>query len=105
MTDVAKPSAEPLNHGVVDTLESVDTTSACRSRAPHALAPSCLVLDVTLRGLSGLELQKRSDATRIDMSIIFITGHGEAPMTVTVHEGRSRRVSDEAMYRRRSAAA
>ncbi len=44
--------------------------------------PSCLVLDVSMPGLSGLELQKRVAADRADMPIIFITGHGDIPMTV-----------------------
>src|SRR5262245_42686970 len=48
---------------------------------PRPAAPSCLVLDVTLPGLSGLELQKQL-AARSDMPIIFITGHGDVPMTV-----------------------
>src|SRR5213083_3045902 len=43
--------------------------------------PCCLVLDVTLPGLSGLELQQQL-AERTDMPIIFITGHGDVPMTV-----------------------
>jgi FixJ family two-component response regulator len=43
--------------------------------------PCCLVLDVRLPGLSGLELQKRL-AERTEMPIIFITGHGDVPMTV-----------------------
>jgi FixJ family two-component response regulator len=49
---------------------------------PRVLAPSCLVLDVTLPDLNGLDLQKRIAADRIDMPIIFITGHGDVPMTV-----------------------
>jgi FixJ family two-component response regulator len=48
---------------------------------PRAFAPSCLVLDVTLPDLNGLDLQKRL-ADRSDMPIIFITGHGDVPMTV-----------------------
>ena len=48
---------------------------------PRPTGPSCLVLDVTLPGLSGLELQHRL-AERTDMPIIFITGHGDVPMTV-----------------------
>jgi len=48
----------------------------------RALAPSCLVLDVSLPDLNGLELQKLIAADRIDMPIIFITGHGDVPMTV-----------------------
>jgi FixJ family two-component response regulator len=49
---------------------------------PRALAPSCLVLDVTLPDLNGLDLQKRIAVDRIDMPIIFITGYGDVPMTV-----------------------
>src|SRR2546426_5741364 len=49
---------------------------------PRVLAPSCLVLDVSLPGLNGLDLQKRIAADRIDMPIIFITGYGDVPMTV-----------------------
>ena len=49
---------------------------------PRSLAPSCLVLDVSLPNLNGLELQKLIAPDRIDMPIIFITGHGDVPMTV-----------------------
>jgi len=43
---------------------------------------SCLVLDVSLPDLNGLELQKLIASDRTDMPIIFITGHGDVPMTV-----------------------
>ena len=49
---------------------------------PRVLVPNCLVLDVSLPGLDGLALQKRIAADRIDMPIIFITGHGDVPMSV-----------------------
>jgi FixJ family two-component response regulator len=49
---------------------------------PRALVPSCLILDVSLPGLNGLDLQKRIASDRIDMPIIFITGHGDIPMSV-----------------------
>jgi FixJ family two-component response regulator len=49
---------------------------------PRVFVPSCLVLDVALPDLNGLELQKRIAAERADMPIIFITGHGDVPMTV-----------------------
>jgi FixJ family two-component response regulator len=45
-------------------------------------APSCLVLDVTLPDLNGLELQKLIGVAQLDMPIIFITGHGDIPMSV-----------------------
>jgi FixJ family two-component response regulator len=44
--------------------------------------PGCLVLDVRLPGLSGLDLQKRMVEAGMEMPIIFITGHGDIPMTV-----------------------
>ncbi len=49
---------------------------------PRALTPSCLVLDVSLPDLNGLEVQERIAGDRADMPIIFITGHGDVPMTV-----------------------
>jgi FixJ family two-component response regulator len=49
---------------------------------PRVPAPSCLVLDVGLPGLNGLELQELVAAERSDMPIIFITGRGDVPMTV-----------------------
>ena len=48
---------------------------------PRATVPSCLVLDVTLPGLNGLELQQHL-ADRTEMPIIFITGYGDVPMSV-----------------------
>ena len=49
---------------------------------PRPLVPNCLVLDFSLPGLTGLELQKRIAVERTEMPIIFITGHGDVPMTV-----------------------
>jgi FixJ family two-component response regulator len=49
---------------------------------PRTTTPSCLVLDVSLPDLDGLELQKLIASERTDMPIIFITGHGDVPMTV-----------------------
>src|ERR1700741_2215831 len=54
---------------------------------PRAVVPSCLVLDVSLPGLDGLELQKRVAVERTDMPIIFITGHGDVPKTVQAMKG------------------
>jgi FixJ family two-component response regulator len=50
-----------------------------RARVP---GPSCLVLDVSLPDLTGLDLQQRIGAERSDLPIIFITGHGDIPMSV-----------------------
>ena len=50
--------------------------------SPRAPSPSCLILDVGLPDLNGLELQDRLASERADMPIIFITGRGDIPMTV-----------------------
>jgi FixJ family two-component response regulator len=57
---------------------SADMFLACQP----AKGPSCLVLDVEMPGLSGLDLQARIADDRADMPIIFITGHGDIPMSV-----------------------
>lgn len=49
---------------------------------PRTALPTCLVLDVSLPGLNGLELQRQVASERNEMPIIFITGHGDIPMTV-----------------------
>jgi FixJ family two-component response regulator len=49
---------------------------------PPADCTSCLLLDVSLPGLSGLDLQRHLAVDRTDMPIIFITGNGDIPMTV-----------------------
>jgi FixJ family two-component response regulator len=50
--------------------------------SPHASALGCLILDVRLPGVSGLELQEQLRRTRPDLPIVFITGHGDIPMSV-----------------------
>jgi len=49
---------------------------------PRTLGPSCLILDVTLPDLNGLDLQQQIACERADLPIIFITGYGDVPMTV-----------------------
>src|SRR3712207_9438688 len=49
---------------------------------PRARAPGCLVLDVGLPDLNGLELQQRLAGHQTHLPIIFITGYGDVPMTV-----------------------
>ena len=49
---------------------------------PRSNMPSCLVLDVNLPGLNGLELQQELAKSRPQVPIIFLTGHGDIPMTV-----------------------
>lgn len=50
-------------------------------RTPHD-GPSCLILDVRLPGISGLELQRKLIEAGVHVPIIFITAHGDIPMTV-----------------------
>ena len=49
---------------------------------PRPQVPSCLVLDLSLPGVTGLDLQKQVSTERPDMPIIFITGHGDVPKSV-----------------------
>src|SRR5262249_24068818 len=49
---------------------------------PRPDVPSCLVLDVQLPGLSGLDLQEELAKADVQIPIIFLTGHGDIPMTV-----------------------
>ncbi|QUN32495.1 response regulator transcription factor (plasmid) [Cupriavidus sp. KK10] len=62
----------------VETFASAQAFLEC----PRATAPNCLVLDVSLPDLSGLDLQNLIASERPDMPIIFITGYGDVPMTV-----------------------
>jgi FixJ family two-component response regulator len=63
---------------------SVETFGSAQQFLDNARSdePSCLVLDVRLPGLNGLDLQRRLAETRIDTPIVFITGHGDIPMSV-----------------------
>ncbi|MCU1328437.1 MAG: nodW-4 [Bryobacterales bacterium] len=77
----ARAAAESLLHSVglrVETFRSADDFTA---RALPA-CPTCLVLDVRLPETSGLELQRDLRTRGIDIPIIFITGHGDIPMSV-----------------------
>src|SRR5215471_8174859 len=104
MADVTRPrvfgaSKEPApvvfvvddDISVRESLELLITSAGWRSETfasardflsrQRATVPCCLVLDVRIPGLSGLELQQQL-AARTDMPIIFITGYGDVPMTV-----------------------
>ena len=50
--------------------------------SPRPLGPTCLVLDVRLPGQSGLDFQRELEAAHTEIPIVFITGHGDVPMTV-----------------------
>ena len=63
---------------------------------PRAFVPSCLILDVGLPDLNGLDLQNRIAGDRKDMPIIFITGRGDVPMTVrAMKAGKRNRIFDQ----------
>ncbi len=62
----------------VESFDSAD--SFLRKALPDA--PSCLVLDIRLPGLSGLDFQRELAAKKISIPIIFLTGHGDIPMSV-----------------------
>ncbi|MGA7366092.1 MAG: response regulator transcription factor [Candidatus Sulfotelmatobacter sp.] len=62
----------------VESFDSADTFL----RKKRAGVPSCLVLDVRLPGLSGIDIQRELAARNIRIPIIFLTGHGDIPMSV-----------------------
>jgi RNA polymerase sigma factor (sigma-70 family) len=62
----------------VESFDSADTF--LRKNPPDA--PSCLVLDVRLPGLSGLDFQRELASRKIYIPIVFLTGHGDIPMSV-----------------------
>src|SRR5947208_8634755 len=63
------------------TVEVFQSAQAFLS-SPRRHAPGCLVLDVRLPGLSGLDLQRELADTDAALPIIFLTGHGDIPMSV-----------------------
>ena len=79
---------EPMRKSLQNLIGSVGLRVEAFASAPEFLrskltdVPGCLVLDVRLPGLSGLDLQKRMAESDIEIPIIFISGHGDVPMTV-----------------------
>ena len=76
-----RASLESLLASVGHTVLTFESTEAFQKRPPNA-APACLILDVRLRGRSGLEFQRELMRDCPDLPIIFITGHGDVPMSV-----------------------
>jgi FixJ family two-component response regulator len=62
-------------------LRAFDSADTFLRKKP-ASVPSCLVLDVRLPGLSGIDIQRELAARNIRIPIIFLTGHGDIPMSV-----------------------
>ena len=89
-----RESLEPLIRWAGWKPETFSSAQEFLSR-PRDETPSCLVLDVELPDLNGLDLQERVAANRAEMPIIFITGPRRYPDERPSDEGRSRRVSDE----------
>ena len=82
----------------------VETFTSAREflERPRAEGPSCLVLDISMPGINGLDLQKRVVVERPEMPIIFITGHFDVPKTVQAMkagavEFLTKPISDEAL--------
>lgn len=79
---------EAIRDSLQMLMSSVGLESACYASAQEFLTdydpdqPGCLVLDVRMPGMSGLDLQERLVAMQSILPIIFITGHGEVPMAV-----------------------
>ena len=67
-------------------VETFDSAESFLQRRPPE-RPSCLVLDVRLRGLSGLECQRELAARKIRTPIVFISGHADIPMSVHAMKG------------------
>ena len=82
-----------MRRALTNLFESVGLKVEAFGSAPQLLqaeppqVPSCLVLDIRLPGVSGLELQSDLAKANIDTPIIFITGHADIPMTVRAMKG------------------
>jgi len=82
-----------MREALVNLLQSVGLEVKASASVPEFLnsplpaGPTCLVLDVRLPGQSGLDFQRELSATNIDLPIIFITAHGDIPMSVRAMKG------------------
>ena len=79
------PSAKPLARLMASAGYAVETFASAREfldRGHHQDTPGCVVLDIRMPGLSGLDLQQELKAFTPPLPIIFITGHGDIPTSV-----------------------
>src|ERR1700727_2539335 len=82
-----------IRDSLVSLLRSVGLAVKALASVPDFLncprpdGPTCLVLDVRLPGRSGLDLQRELSAAHIQLPVIFITGHGDIPMSVQAMKG------------------
>jgi RNA polymerase sigma factor (sigma-70 family) len=84
VVDDDAPMRESLKNLIRSVGLQVETFGSAQDflESNHWHGPGCLVLDVRLPGLSGLNLQKRLADANVEIPVIFITGHGDIPMTV-----------------------
>jgi two-component system response regulator FixJ len=79
---------EAIRDGISDLVESMGLKSQVFASAEEFLqvysasGPACLILDVRMTGMSGLELQQTLAEREIDIPVIIVTGHGDIPMAV-----------------------
>jgi FixJ family two-component response regulator len=82
-----------IRESLVSLLQSVGLKVTALASVPDFLncprpdGPTCLILDVRLPGQSGLDLQRELSAAHIQLPVIFITGHGDIPMSVQAMKG------------------
>lgn len=79
--DSIRKSLARLMRSVGLNVETFGSAGEFLARQPHS-GPACLILDIRMPGMSGLDLQKELAATASTLSVIFITGHGTIPMSV-----------------------
>ena len=83
---------EAIRDGISDLVESMGLKTQAFASAEEFLqgysasGPACLVLDVRMTGMSGLELQQTLAEREIDIPIVIVTGHGDIPMAVEAME-------------------
>jgi len=84
---------ESIRHALLDLVESEKLPALCFSSAEEFLdstagrEASCLIADIRMPGMSGLELQTNLKSERCPVPIIFITGRGDIPMAVRAMKG------------------
>jgi FixJ family two-component response regulator len=81
---VRKSLTRPLAAGYA--VETFESAREFLPRAPYA-GPCCLVLDVRMPGLTGIDLQEAQAAAGRRLSIVFVTGHADVPMSVKAMKG------------------
>lgn len=84
--EAVREAIQRLIKSIGNRVEACDSAESCLERWA-VVRPSCLVLDVRLPGISGLEFQRRLRVKGDNIPIIFLTGHGDVPMSVQAMKG------------------